>query len=76
MQAAQTFVNIAQLTSREASWNSGEVPPQSPIAEVLFRCRFSWSGNDQLHLESAAPTGVKRVHVNSLDVEGTVFQTF
>ena len=26
--------------------------------------------------ESAAPTRVKQVHVNSLDVEGTVFQTF
>ena len=40
MRAAQTFVNIAQLTSWEALWNSGEVPPHSPISEVLFRCHF------------------------------------
>ena len=40
MRATQTFVNIAQLTSREVLWNSGEAPPHSPIAEVLFRCRF------------------------------------
>ena len=26
--------------------------------------------------QSAAPTGAKRVHVHSLDVEVTVFQTF
>ena len=39
-----------------------------------FAVASTWSGNDQLCLESAALTGVKRVHVNSLDVEGTVFQ--
>ena len=48
-------------------------------ATTLSYCRAvasAWSGNDQLCLESAAPTGVKRVPVNSIDVEGTVFQTF
>ena len=30
----------------------------------------------ELCLKSAAPTGVKRVHINSVDVEGMVFQTF
>ena len=41
MRATQTFVNIAQLTSREALWNSGESqPPHSPIAEVRFLCHF------------------------------------
>ena len=48
-------------------------------ATTLFHCRAvapAWSGNDQLCLESAAPTVVKQVHLNSLDVEGTVFQTF
>ena len=74
MRAAQTFVNIAQLTTREALWNwwfpsHHTLPLQSSVAST-------WSGNDQLCLESAASTGVKRVYVNSLDVEGTVFQTF
>ena len=73
MQVTQTFVNIAQLTMREAPWNWG-FPSHHTL--VLQRCYFAvtsaWSGNDQLCLESAAPTGVKRVHVNSLDVEGMV----
>ena len=45
--------------------------PHSPIAELS-----TWSGNDQLCFESAFPIGVNRVLLNSLDVEGTVFQTF
>ena len=57
MRAAQTFVNIAQVTTREALWNWG-VP-----ATTLSHCRAvasAWSGNDQLCLESASPTGVKQ----------------
>ena len=70
MWAAKTFVNIAQLTIMKL-----EIPrsPHSPIARDVAS---AWSGNDQLCLKSAASTGVKRVHVNSIDVEGTVFQTF
>ena len=71
MRAAQTFVNIAQLTMRQALWNWGfpshhTLPLQSSVASA-------WSGNDQLCLESAASTGVKRVHVNSLDVLQATF---
>ena len=71
MWAAQTFVNIAQLTTRDALCN-WEFPTLSHCRAVAS----AWSGNDQLCLESTAPTGVKRVHVNSFYVEGTVFQTF
>ena len=76
MWAAHTFVNIAQLTDHARGIMKLGIPRP---ATTLSHCRAvasAWSGNDQLCLESAAPTGVKRVHVNSLDVEGTVFQTF
>ena len=78
MQAAQTFVNIAQLRHYE----TGDFP-----ATTLSHCRGAISLSPSLGskevvtissacLESAAPTGVHRVHKNSFDVEGTVFQTF
>ena len=34
MRASQTFVNIAQLTTREALWNWGFSSDHSPIAEL------------------------------------------
>ena len=42
MQAAQTFVNIAQLTMRDIMKLGISQPPHYPIAEVLFRCHFRW----------------------------------
>ena len=75
MWAAHTFVNIAQVNwPRERHYETGDFP-----ATTLSHFRAvasAWSGNDQLWLESAAPAGVKWIHVNNLDVEGTVFQTF
>ena len=46
MRAAQTFLNIAQLTIMKLGIPQ---PPHSPIAAVAS----AWSGNDQLCLESA-----------------------
>ena len=65
MWAAQTFVNIAQLTIMKLGIPQ---PPHSPTAELWLLLE---SGNDQLCLKSAAPTGVNRVQVNSIDVETT-----
>ena len=39
MWAAQTVVNIAQLTSREALWNSGKVPQHS---QLCLECSPYW----------------------------------
>ena len=71
MWVAQTFVNIKCTTDHYETRDS--------LATTLSHCRAvasAWSGNDQLCLKSAAPTGVKWVHVNSIDVEGAVFQAF
>ena len=77
MRAAHTFVNIAQLTTREALWNWGFPSHHTfPLQRYYFDAASAWSGKDQLCLESTAPTGVKRVHIDSLDVESAVFQTF
>ena len=68
MWAAHTFVNIAQLTIMKLGIPQ---PPHSSLALLSLPL-----GNDQLCLKSAAPTGVKRVHVDSLDVVRMVFQIF
>ena len=70
MWAAQTFVNIAQLTIMKLGISR---PPHSPIAELSLPLEVVTISSAR---KNAAPTGVKRVHVNSIGVEGTVFQTF